>query len=656
MDTKGSFYSGGTEYSEEVAQNAPAAPQSSSPSTAPGSFYQDGTMYDALASADTVLAQMQALEDAAQANATASAASASSASGSATASANSAAASQASAVVATSQANAASTSASAALASQNAAHASEVAAASSATSASTSAGTATTQAGIATTQATNASNSAAAALASQNAAHTSETNAAASAATATTQAGNATSQATNAANSASAALTSAGNASTSATNAGNSATSAASSASTATTQAGNASTSATNAANSATSASGSASTATTQATNAATSASNAAASATAAAAKLAEFKGTYYGPLASDPSLDPNGNAPNAGDFYFNTSLTPPRFRSYDGTVWSDLVGGGGGVTDADYLVKTANTGLSAERVVTDTTTLVWDWSTAGVVKANVQLGTTATTAAAGNDSRFTSAVVDTRLSSNVPLKNAANAFTAANTFSGNVIINAGTFVSGVGSNSWTYGTANSGAHQFTTTSGAGSYPHNPPNTGMPFWFLASDAGAAGYSFHRAGAYAMNHGLGSNNYLYWGGWSDGVGVVRAYLGPGGDLSVSYSVSCAGQPAYASGAVGAINAAKAWVNFDGPSLAIRAGYNVSSIARITTGQYTVNFSNPMADTNFTALYWYGGTTNWSGAYCQGYMGARTTTSLNVASLNTSGASYQDWAYTSLVIFR
>jgi hypothetical protein len=37
-----------------------------------------------------------------------------------------------------------------------------------------------------------------------------------------------------------------------------------------------------------------------------------------------------------------------------------------------------------DYLVKTASAGLSAERVVTDTATLAWDWATAGQAKANV--------------------------------------------------------------------------------------------------------------------------------------------------------------------------------------------------------------------------------------------------------------------------------
>lgn len=42
---------------------------------------------------------------------------------------------------------------------------------------------------------------------------------------------------------------------------------------------------------------------------------------------------------------------------------------------------GGGAPTTADYLVKTADAGLSAERVVTDTTSIVLDWSTAGQAK-----------------------------------------------------------------------------------------------------------------------------------------------------------------------------------------------------------------------------------------------------------------------------------
>jgi hypothetical protein len=55
-------------------------------------------------------------------------------------------------------------------------------------------------------------------------------------------------------------------------------------------------------------------------------------------------------------------------------------------TTVADLVaaaggGGGGAPTNADYLVATANTGLSAERVVTDNTEITRDVSVAGVIK-----------------------------------------------------------------------------------------------------------------------------------------------------------------------------------------------------------------------------------------------------------------------------------
>jgi len=46
-------------------------------------------------------------------------------------------------------------------------------------------------------------------------------------------------------------------------------------------------------------------------------------------------------------------------------------------------------------------------------------------------------------------------------------------------------------------------------------------------------------------------------------------------------------------------------AKAWVNFNGTgTVAIRAAGNVSSITDNGTGLYTVNFTNPMPDTNYS----------------------------------------------------
>jgi hypothetical protein len=50
-------------------------------------------------------------------------------------------------------------------------------------------------------------------------------------------------------------------------------------------------------------------------------------------------------------------------------------------------------------------------------------------------------------------------------------------------------------------------------------------------------------------------------------------------------------------------------AKAWVNFNGTTSpgTIRSSYNVSSVTKNGTGDYTVNFSNAMTDDNYlTAL--------------------------------------------------
>lgn len=56
----------------------------------------------------------------------------------------------------------------------------------------------------------------------------------------------------------------------------------------------------------------------------------------------------------------------------------------YKATLSAAIASGGGAPNSADYLVKTANAGLSAERVVTDTPSVTWDWATAGQAKAKV--------------------------------------------------------------------------------------------------------------------------------------------------------------------------------------------------------------------------------------------------------------------------------
>lgn len=75
--------------------------------------------------------------------------------------------------------------------------------------------------------------------------------------------------------------------------------------------------------------------ASTSAGAAASSASSASTSAANALSSYQSFLGTYYGPLSSDPALDPLGNALGAGDLYLNT-LTG-QLRVYSGSAWSNV-------------------------------------------------------------------------------------------------------------------------------------------------------------------------------------------------------------------------------------------------------------------------------------------------------------------------------
>jgi len=44
-------------------------------------------------------------------------------------------------------------------------------------------------------------------------------------------------------------------------------------------------------------------------------------------------------------------------------------------------------------------------------------------------------------------------------------------------------------------------------------------------------------------------------------------------------------------------------AKAWVTYNGLTQAVLSSYNVSSVTRNATGQYTINFTNAFANTNY-----------------------------------------------------
>lgn len=109
------------------------------------------------------------------------------------------------------------------------------------------------------------------------------------------------------------------------------------------------------------------------------------------------------------------------------------------------------------------------------------------------------------------------------------------------------------------------------------------------------------------------------------------------------------------------------ALKAWVNFSGPTAAIRASYGVSSVTRNGAGDYTINFSTAFADSNYAVAGYArantgGGTGPWLGVVTGHNSVAPTTTSIRIVPgyaansgwVGVGGVDYAD--YISLAFYR
>ncbi len=99
-------------------------------------------------------------------------------------------------------------------------------------------------------------------------------------------------------------------------------------------------------------------------------------------------------------------------------------------------------------------------------------------------------------------------------------------------------------------------------------------------------------------------------------------------------------------------------AKAWVNFNGTgTVAIRASFNVSSITDNSVGNYTVNFSSPIADANYAASAAAGSPGSRDGGAFVPATAIPTTTALIVRCFgsNALDTSY-DHTYVYVVVFR
>lgn len=128
---------------------------------------------------------------------------------------------------------------------------------------------------------------------------------------------------------------------------------------------------------------------------------------------------TMWGQVAIQAAM-PQEDPIQVGSMWVDTSgvATLKVCTSVSPYTFAEITGGGGGApTDAEYIVATANGSLSAERVLTDTTSIVWDDAIAGQMKATRAALTGDVTAAAdsnattiANDAVTTAKIADAQV------------------------------------------------------------------------------------------------------------------------------------------------------------------------------------------------------------------------------------------------------
>lgn len=103
--------------------------------------------------------------------------------------------------------------------------------------------------------------------------------------------------------------------------------------------------------------------------------------------------------------------------------------------------------------------------------------------------------------------------------------------------------------------------------------------------------------------------------------------------------------------------------KAWLNWNGQSGAILGSYNISSLTKNTTGDYTLTFTNSMTDANYASVFGCNG----NGAaqnvqlanYASVYTAAptlRTATQFRIGCGATNSATWIDTPSNSVGIIR
>lgn len=113
-----------------------------------------------------------------------------------------------------------------------------------------------------------------------------------------------------------------------------------------------------------------------------------------------------------------------------------------------------------------------------------------------------------------------------------------------------------------------------------------------------------------------------------------------------------------------GSVATAYGCRAWVSFTGSTAAIRGSANVSSITRNGTGNYVVNYSTAMPDTNYSAVASCSGQGSTNGstncilvnASAGGTNVAPTTTATTLFCFHPGNQISQDTAFINFAVFR
>lgn len=97
-------------------------------------------------------------------------------------------------------------------------------------------------------------------------------------------------------------------------------------------------------------------------------------------------------------------------------------------------------------------------------------------------------------------------------------------------------------------------------------------------------------------------------------------------------------------------------AKAWVNFNGTTSpgTIRDSFNVASVTKNGTGDYTINFTTAMPNANYAVMGTGGNATGAGLVYLGPRVSAPTTSAVRLYAVNASDV-LQDVGYVGVAIF-